>query len=72
VLIILSGKIEALLFDVQNPFEVESVLLKGGDILVLLDGGHGFNILAETKLIEVKQGPYDGQKKDKNFVDFKL
>jgi len=69
VLIILSGKMEAIFFDDQNNKKVDSAILEGGDILVLLDGGHGFKMLADTSLVEVKQGPYEGQHKDKNYIE---
>jgi hypothetical protein len=31
-----------------------------GDVVVLLDGGHGFRMLEDTVLLEIKQGPYSG------------
>ena len=69
VLIILSGKVEVLFFNSDKKTKIDSFILKGGDIIVLLEGGHGFNILEDTKLIEVKQGPYKGQENDKVFVE---
>jgi hypothetical protein len=32
--------------------------LKTGDVILLASGGHGFEFLEETEIIEVKQGPY--------------
>ena len=32
--------------------------LKTGDVILLASGGHGFEFLEETEMIEVKQGPY--------------
>ena len=29
-----------------------------GDIIMLVNGGHGFKVLKDTEMIEVKQGPY--------------
>ena len=29
-----------------------------GDIIMLVNGGHGFKILKDVEMIEVKQGPY--------------
>jgi hypothetical protein len=29
-------------------------------VIVLVSGGHGFEMLEETEMIEVKQGPYTG------------
>lgn len=31
-----------------------------GDVLVLVDGGHGFRMTEDTVLVEIKQGPYLG------------
>jgi quercetin dioxygenase-like cupin family protein len=37
-----------------------------GDVLVLVAGGHGFRLIEDTVLLEVKQGPYSGiQEKDR-------
>ena len=34
--------------------------LREGDIMLMVGGGHGFRMLDDTVLIEVKQGPYTG------------
>ena len=34
--------------------------LAEGDIVILVDGGHGFKMQEDTVLTEVKQGPYFG------------
>ena len=40
--------------------------MEQGDAVALVSGGHGFRLLADTVLIEVKQGPYSGaQEKDR-------
>lgn len=39
---------------------VTSRALQVGDIVLLLDGGHGFRMHEDTVLFEVKQGPYIG------------
>lgn len=36
--------------------------LRTGDVILLASGGHGFEFLDETEMIEVKQGPYTGDK----------
>ena len=41
--------------------------LRAGDILILVAGGHGFRILEDTVLIEVKQGPYTGVQERERF-----
>ena len=45
--------------DEQNY--IESHFLETGDVILLSEGGHGFEILEETEMIEVKQGPYAGE-----------
>jgi hypothetical protein len=34
--------------------------LRDGDIMLMVGGGHGFRMIDDTILIEVKQGPYTG------------
>ena len=41
--------------------------LRQGDILLLIDGGHGFRILEDTILVEIKQGPYTGLDEKERF-----
>lgn len=36
-----------------------------GDCMVFLAGGHSMNMTEKTRLIEVKQGPYPGEKEAK-------
>lgn len=64
VLIIQEGRIRADIFDNSRSF-VTSEILVAGDIIVLVSGGHGFEILETSKFIEVKQGPYiEGRDKE--------
>ena len=37
---------------------LESRILSAGDIILLASGGHGFEFLEPSEMIEVKQGPY--------------
>ena len=46
-------------YDSQYNY-LESTVLHGGDVVLLASGGHGFTMLEETEIIEVKQGPYAG------------
>lgn len=66
VLFIKKGKIKADFFDNKKKF-VCSKILKTGDILLLVDGGHGFKMLERSEVFEVKQGPY---KKDLDKIIF--
>jgi mannose-6-phosphate isomerase-like protein (cupin superfamily) len=40
---------------------LESRILKAGDIILLATGGHGFEVIEDVEMVEVKQGPYHGE-----------
>jgi len=60
VLYVVSGKVKAFIYDLEeNP--VEELMVNAGDTLILLDCGHGYEIMEDnTKVLEVKNGPYLG------------
>ena len=60
VLLIKSGKVRVDFFDDDENY-LESRLLEKGDVILLAGGGHGFEIIEEAEIIEVKQGPYCGE-----------
>ncbi|HET9957130.1 MAG TPA: hypothetical protein VFQ61_21685 [Polyangiaceae bacterium] len=64
VILIGHGRTRLKLYDDQRKQVAETILEKG-DLVLLVSGGHGFDILEDTKILEVKQGPYDGKVKDK-------
>lgn len=64
VIVIGHGKTRLVLYDRDKKKLAETVLAQG-DVVLLTGGGHGFEILEDTKIVEVKQGPYDGKVKDK-------
>jgi len=59
VLFIRKGKVRVDFYTVDKLY-FESYILSTGDVILLSEGGHGFEILEETEMIEVKQGPYAG------------
>jgi len=60
VLFIRKGKLRVDFFDEEQKY-LESHILNTGDVILLAAGGHGFEVLEETEMIEVKQGPYVGE-----------
>jgi hypothetical protein len=40
---------------------LESRFLHAGDVILLAYGGHGFEVIDDSEIIEVKQGPYAGE-----------
>jgi hypothetical protein len=59
VLLIKRGKLRVDFYDDAASY-LESRILTGGDVILLMGGGHGFEVLEETEMFEVKQGPYAG------------
>ena len=59
VLFVKTGKVKVNFYDNDKIFK-ESVILQKGDFILLAAGGHGFEMLEQSELIEVKQGPYSG------------
>lgn len=58
VLYIEKGKLK-ITFYTEQWDEIGSRILNGGDMILLIKGGHGFEMIEETEMIEIKQGPYD-------------
>ena len=59
VLFIKKGKLRVDFYDDYKDY-LESRILETGDVILLTSGGHGFKVLEEVEMIEVKQGPYSG------------
>jgi quercetin dioxygenase-like cupin family protein len=65
VLVVQKGRMVVDLYSGDREF-VCSREMATGDVVVLMAGGHGFRLLDDTILLEVKQGPYGGlQEKDR-------
>lgn len=60
VLLIKSGKVRVDFYDDDQNY-LESRILNQGDIVLLAFGGHGFEMLEASEIVEVKQGPYAGE-----------
>ncbi len=56
-LFIKSGKIRADFYYNDKKY-IQSRILKKGDTLLLIEGGHGFEFIEKSEIVEVKQGPY--------------
>jgi len=60
-IIVSKGRLKVFFFNEALRCFRETIL-ETGDMILLTRGGHGFETLAETTLVEIKQGPYDGTK----------
>ncbi|MBC8486124.1 MAG: hypothetical protein H8D45_08795 [Bacteroidetes bacterium] len=59
VLLIKKGKLRVDFYTDEQEY-LESRTLEAGDVILLIQGGHGFKVLEELEMFEVKQGPYAG------------
>ncbi len=59
VLFIKSGQVKVNFYSIKKVY-LESKVLNQGDVILLAQGGHGFEIIQDAEIIEVKQGPYSG------------
>lgn len=60
VLVIRKGRLRVDFYGDDREY-LHSRELGSGDIVLLATGGHGFEVLEEIEMIEVKQGPYAGE-----------
>lgn len=60
VLIIRKGKIKVSLYNSDREL-ISAKVLKSGDLILLCGGGHSFEMMEDTSMIEIKQGPYAGE-----------
>jgi hypothetical protein len=66
VIIVRSGRCEIDLYD-SDRRHVATRELDTGDVIIIASGGHGFRMLEDTVLLEVKQGPYTGLDEKERF-----
>ena len=67
VLFIKRGKLRVDFYDDDQNY-LESRTLNAGDIILLATGGHGFEVLEDIEMVEVKQGPYNGDSDKTRFT----
>ena len=60
VLIVRRGIVRVDFYDDDKHY-LESRIIRKGDVCLLAHGGHGFKVLEQAEMVEVKQGPYCGE-----------
>jgi mannose-6-phosphate isomerase-like protein (cupin superfamily) len=70
VLFIRKGKLRVDFYNNELEY-LESRILVPFDVILLVTGGHGFEVIEEVEMIEVKQGPYVGERDNTRFVGIK-
>jgi len=66
VLFIKKGKLRVDFYSEEQQY-LESRILNGGDVILLAGGGHGFEVIEPVEMIEVKSGPYAGDRDKTRF-----
>lgn len=66
-LYVISGKVKVHLFHPENCKYVDSFTLEKGD-LIIMKCGHMVEYLEKSILLQVKEGPYSGEKLDKCYM----
>jgi hypothetical protein len=61
LLIIFSGKLKVFFYNNKN-IRVRSTILNKKDMILLIKGAHGFKVLEKLEMLEIKQGPFTGNK----------
>jgi len=65
IVIVLSGKLKIDIYD-ESDNKIDEMTAEKNDLLIMMNGGHGYHILKDnTKVIEIKNGPYLGAEKDR-------
>lgn len=59
-LFIRKGRVRVDFYTRAQEYRV-SRILGPGDVILLVAGGHGFEVLEELNMVEIKQGPYAGE-----------
>ena len=68
VIYVMQGRVKAFIYSEDEEL-LEEIVLEEGDILILCNGGHGYEILEDgTRVLEVKNGPFLGVEKDKRRI----
>ncbi len=60
------GKVDIVIFS-REWKEIKKVTLTQGDFILFVNGGHSVDIHKESRILEIKQGPYPGDKKAKRY-----
>ena len=58
VILLLKGSLKVDFYDNKKKY-LSSRILNPRDIIMLVEGGHGFKVIKNVEMIEVKQGPYN-------------
>lgn len=67
VLFVIEGRLEIQFYSIKGKY-VGAQIMNSGDVILLMNGGHGLKVLDSCHILEVKQGPYYGIEAEKLFI----
>ena len=67
VIYVTRGQLKVIIYTNESKKLTEKVISKG-DMVILISGGHGFEMLEDTDFIEIKEGPYNPESKKPLFL----
>lgn len=67
LLLVQSGRIRVNIYNKKSSL-VSKKILKRGDGVLLITGGHGVDFLEDSRVFQVKQGPFSGTIHQKIFI----
>jgi hypothetical protein len=67
VLVLRKGRLRVDFYD-ESRERLESRTLEAGDVILLVQGGHGFEVLEACEMYEIKQGPFLGDQDKVRFM----
>jgi len=65
--VVMSGAVAVTYFDIDDT-EIQSQIVKAGEVSITLHGGHSYKVIENSKVLEFKTGPYFGRDADKIFL----
>ena len=68
VLVIRKGSVKVSLYNNEQK-RISDIVVHKGDVIFLITGGHGFEMMEDCEMLEVKQGPYSGVTNDKTHFE---
>lgn len=66
--VVISGSVRCILYDIDNTI-LSCPVLMPGDCSITLVGGHSYEVLQESRVLEFKSGPYTGVVNDKVYIN---
>ncbi|MEO8581499.1 MAG: hypothetical protein ABI425_02850 [Patescibacteria group bacterium] len=67
VLYLIKGKVKVTFYTIEGDI-IDEKTLNTGDIAILMKLGHGFEVIEDSLILEVKQGPYPGTQHAKIYL----